>query len=141
MTLPLAGQPGHGRMAFLRRQPVRIVGGRTEGGYTSEFELICPSCGDLRPWITPKSSRGFKGSAGLARHRRPWQRMTSISGRTRTEPGTQVPAMSKSAPQARPAETASGYRHEALPYPGMARRAVAAGRWPGMTAQRAGGPS
>jgi hypothetical protein len=33
-------------MAFLRRQPARIVGGRTEGGYTSEFELICPSCGD-----------------------------------------------------------------------------------------------
>ena len=46
MTLPLAGQRGHGRMAFLRRQPVRIVGGRAEGGYTSEFELICPSCGD-----------------------------------------------------------------------------------------------
>jgi hypothetical protein len=46
MTLPLAGQRGHGRMAFLRRQPVRIVGGRAEGGYTSKFELICPSCGD-----------------------------------------------------------------------------------------------
>jgi anti-sigma B factor antagonist len=47
--------------------------------------------------------------------------------------------MRNSAPQARPAETASGYRHEALLYSGMARRAVAAGRWPGMTAQRAGG--
>jgi hypothetical protein len=46
MTLPLAGQPGHGRMAFLRRQPTRIVDGRIEGGYTSTFELICPSCGD-----------------------------------------------------------------------------------------------
>jgi hypothetical protein len=40
MTLPLAGQPGHGRMAFVRRQPVRIVDGRVEGGYTSTFELI-----------------------------------------------------------------------------------------------------
>ena len=46
MTLPLAGQPGHGRTAFLRRQPVRIVDGRFEGRYTSVFELICPGCGD-----------------------------------------------------------------------------------------------
>jgi hypothetical protein len=46
VTPPLAGQPGHGRTAFLRRQPVRIVDGRFEGGYTDVFELICPSCGD-----------------------------------------------------------------------------------------------
>jgi hypothetical protein len=46
MTLPLASQPGHGRTATLRRQPVRIVDGRMEGGYTDAFELICPSCGD-----------------------------------------------------------------------------------------------
>jgi hypothetical protein len=46
MTLPLAGQPGHGRTAFVRRQPVRIVDGRFEGGYTGVFELICPGCGD-----------------------------------------------------------------------------------------------
>jgi hypothetical protein len=46
MTLPLPGQPGHGRTASLRRQPVRIVGGRMEGGYTGAFELICPGCGD-----------------------------------------------------------------------------------------------
>jgi hypothetical protein len=46
MALPLAGQPGHGRTAFVRRQPVRIVDGRFEGGYTHVFELICPSCGD-----------------------------------------------------------------------------------------------
>jgi hypothetical protein len=45
MTLPLAAQPGHGRMAFFRRQPARIVDGRIEGGY-STFELICPSCCD-----------------------------------------------------------------------------------------------
>ena len=45
-TLPLAGQPGHGRTAFVRRQPVRIVDGRFEGGYTGVFELICPACGD-----------------------------------------------------------------------------------------------
>jgi hypothetical protein len=46
MTLPLAGQPGHGRTASLRRRPARIVAGRMEGGYISAFELICPSCGD-----------------------------------------------------------------------------------------------
>lgn len=43
---PPAGQPGHGSTAVLRRQPVRIVDGRFEGGYTDMFELICPSCGD-----------------------------------------------------------------------------------------------
>jgi hypothetical protein len=46
MTSPLAGQPGHGRTASLRRQPGRIVDGRMEGGCTGVFELICPQCGD-----------------------------------------------------------------------------------------------
>ena len=49
MTPPPAGQPGqpgHGSGAVLRRQPVRIVNGRFEGGYTNLFELICPGCGD-----------------------------------------------------------------------------------------------
>jgi hypothetical protein len=46
MALPLAGRPGHGRTAFVRRQPVRIVDGRLERGHTDVFELICPSCGD-----------------------------------------------------------------------------------------------
>ncbi len=43
---PAAGEPGHGATASLRRQPLRIVEGRTEGGYTGRFELICPDCGD-----------------------------------------------------------------------------------------------
>jgi hypothetical protein len=46
LTLPLAGQPGHGRTAYLRRQPARIVDGRMDGGYTGAFELICGQCGD-----------------------------------------------------------------------------------------------
>jgi len=50
MTLPLAGRPGHGRTAFVRRQPVRIVDGRVEGGYTDVFEFICPGCGD-NPYV------------------------------------------------------------------------------------------
>ena len=46
VTFPVAGQPGHGKTASLRRQPVSIVDGRMEGGYTDMFELICPGCGD-----------------------------------------------------------------------------------------------
>jgi hypothetical protein len=45
---PLAGQPGHGRRASLRRQPARIVQGQVEGGYTDAFEIICCECGDHR---------------------------------------------------------------------------------------------
>ena len=46
MTPPFAGQPGHGSTAFLRSQPVRIVDGCIQGGYTGVYELICPGCGD-----------------------------------------------------------------------------------------------
>jgi hypothetical protein len=40
------GQHGGTGRSFLRRQPVRIVEGRREGGYTSAFEVICYDCGD-----------------------------------------------------------------------------------------------
>ena len=50
MTPPFAGQPGHGSTAFLRNQPVRIVDGRADGGYTGVYELICPGCGD-HPYV------------------------------------------------------------------------------------------
>jgi hypothetical protein len=46
VTFSLAGQPGHGGSAYLRRQSARIVDGRMEGGYTDVFELICGQCGD-----------------------------------------------------------------------------------------------
>ena len=48
VTAPPAGQPGHGSKAVLRRQPVRIVDSRFEGGYTDVFEIVCPDCGDRR---------------------------------------------------------------------------------------------
>jgi hypothetical protein len=35
-----------GWTVVLRRQPVRIVSGRPEGGYSDDFELICCDCGD-----------------------------------------------------------------------------------------------
>jgi len=49
-TVPLAGQPGHGITASLRRQPVRIVEGRREGGYRDAFEVVCCDCGDHPYW-------------------------------------------------------------------------------------------
>ena len=50
MTFPALGQPGHGRTAFVRRRPVRIVAGCFEGGYADAFELICPDYGD-NPYV------------------------------------------------------------------------------------------
>jgi hypothetical protein len=38
--------PHWGWTVVLRRQPVRIVDGRAERGYTNVFELICCDCGD-----------------------------------------------------------------------------------------------
>jgi hypothetical protein len=69
MALPLAGQPGHGRTAFVRRQPVRIVDGRFEGGYANVFELICPGCGD-HPYLDyseiPPRLQWLRGPRSLA---------------------------------------------------------------------------
>jgi hypothetical protein len=46
MAMPTCDQPALGWTVVLRRQPVRIVAGRPEGGYTDMFELICCDCGD-----------------------------------------------------------------------------------------------
>ncbi len=35
-----------GWTVVLRRQPVHLVAGRPEGGYTDSYELICCDCGD-----------------------------------------------------------------------------------------------
>ena len=39
-------QAGLGWTVVLRRQPVRIVEGWQEGGYTDVYELVCCDCGD-----------------------------------------------------------------------------------------------
>jgi hypothetical protein len=39
-------QTGLGWTVVLRRQPVRIVDGRAEVGYTDVYELVCCDCGD-----------------------------------------------------------------------------------------------
>jgi hypothetical protein len=50
MTVPLAGQLGHGMTASIRRQPVRILEGGKEGGYRDAFEVVCGDCGDHLYW-------------------------------------------------------------------------------------------
>jgi hypothetical protein len=55
----------------VRRQPVRIVDGCFEDGYTSVFEFICPGCGD-NPYVdyseVPPQLQGLRGpyTAGAA---------------------------------------------------------------------------
>ena len=39
-------QPALGWTVVLRREPVRIVEGQPEGGYTDAYELVCCECGD-----------------------------------------------------------------------------------------------
>lgn len=39
-------EPALGWMVVLRRQPVRLVEGCPEGGYTDAYELVCCDCGD-----------------------------------------------------------------------------------------------
>ena len=39
-------EPEQGWTVVLRRQPVHIVNGRPEGGYTDLFEIVCCDCGD-----------------------------------------------------------------------------------------------
>jgi len=94
MIFPLAGQPGHGRTAFVRRQPILIVDGRFESGYTEAFELICLGCGDnpYADYAGIPSRLRFSGFAGRSRSKRPWRRMTSTSCR--------FPARMAAAPEA-----------------------------------------
>jgi hypothetical protein len=43
------GVAGHDNgTAILRAQPVRMIDGHADGGYTGRYEVICPACGDGR---------------------------------------------------------------------------------------------
>ncbi len=44
--MAIRDRPTHGWTVVLRRQPVRMVEGQPEGGYTDLFEIICCDCGD-----------------------------------------------------------------------------------------------
>ena len=64
MTVPLAGQPGHGITASIRRQPVLFAEGPKEGGCRDAFEVICGDCGDHLYWDyseIPLSLRRIRG--------------------------------------------------------------------------------
>ena len=50
MTVPVAGQRGHGITASIRRQPVLFAEGPREGGFRDAFEVICGDCGDQLYW-------------------------------------------------------------------------------------------
>ena len=50
MTVPVAGQRGHGIAASIRRQPVLFAEGAREGGFRDAFEVICGDCGDHLYW-------------------------------------------------------------------------------------------
>ena len=112
-AVPAAVWPAHGDTARLRRQPVRMVEGRAEGGYRDLFELICPSCGD-----------------------HPYLDYSEVSPRLQRLRGPRTLTAGLAAYEKHLAQT-SGYRHEALLYSGMdefrtaavsfARQAVRAG--------------
>ena len=54
VTVPVAGQRGHGITASIRRQPVLFAEGAREGGYGDAFEVICGDCGDQLYWDYPE---------------------------------------------------------------------------------------
>ena len=68
-------EPALGWTLVLRRQPVHIVAGRPEGGYTDAYELICCDCGDdpeLAYRDVPSDLQRIRGpylSAGIEAYR------------------------------------------------------------------------
>ena len=66
-------EPALGWTLVLRRQPVHLVEGRPEGGYTDAYELICCDCGD-NPEVDYRDV-----SAGLQRIRGPYTVAAGIS--------------------------------------------------------------
>ena len=92
-------EPALGWTLVLRRQPVRLVEGRPEGGYTDGYELICCGCGDDPDLdyrdVSPRLQRirgPYRFSAGIAafgqhdmlQHR---QQPLSVANRTRQRTG------------------------------------------------------
>jgi hypothetical protein len=64
MTVPVAGQLGHGMTASIRRQPVRSLQGGKDGGYRDAFEVVCGDCGDHLYWDYPEISLSLQRIRG-----------------------------------------------------------------------------
>ena len=50
--------------ASIRRQRVRIVEGRKEGGYRDAFEIVCCDCGDHLSWDCSEISASLQQIRG-----------------------------------------------------------------------------
>ena len=121
--MPFAGQRGHGREASLRRQPVPIVDGRKEGGYSNTFELICPACGDdpdLDYSQVPPRLQWLRGPRTLQAALAAYEKHLGLRPRpdefSRGSSGAAKTGMTHAFTQ----EALGGYRHEALLYSGKA---------------------
>ena len=64
--MAIRGPRMYGWTVVLRRQPVRMVEGRAEGGYTDVFELICRDCGDDPGLGNGSQHRGKAQNCGTA---------------------------------------------------------------------------
>ncbi len=73
-------QPAPGWTVVLRRQPVRIVEGQPEGGYTDAYDLICCECGDQPDLDYRDISPEHSGSADRTRSRTASRHTGSTSG-------------------------------------------------------------
>ena len=117
---PLAGQPGHGSTAHLRRQPVRIVDGRAEGGYTGMFELICPDCGDrldLEYSEVPARLQWLRGPRPLQAGLAAFHRHLGLAWSTETQPEVIRPGHAQTGPVA-----TNGHQRITRQAPSRARR-------------------
>jgi hypothetical protein len=91
--MAIGGPRVDGWTVVLRRQPVRMVEGRAEGGYTGVFELICCDCGDDPGLDYREVASGLQlvrgpypiadGVAAYEQHRRRHQQLGVPAGRGR----------------------------------------------------------
>jgi hypothetical protein len=70
--MQIQDEPTLGWTVVLRRQPVHLMEGRPEGGYTDDYELVCCDCGDdpdldFRD-VSPRLRLRPGGSPSPARH-------------------------------------------------------------------------
>jgi hypothetical protein len=112
MTRIRPGEPGHGgNQTTLRLRPVLIINGEPVDGWTTQWEIICPACGDDRDLdfrtVSPylQKVRGpypteAEGLAALRRHR-------GLPAKTKTPSAAGAPGLSPATPAAQP-DLASG---------------------------------